>query len=176
MTLGDRLIVMHDGRAEQVGTPMAVYERPADTFVAAFIGSPPMNLLPATVTDGRPPPRRRPVWPSAGRAARRHRRHPRHPPRTSAPDGAAGLAVEVHAVETLGADAYAHGRIAGVAEPIVVRLPGNAPPAIGSDACRPPRGLDVIHLFEPPPAAGSSPDVRLGGKAGGQWVTAIGSI
>lgn len=47
MTLGDRVVVMHRGRIQQVGTPLAVYERPANTFVATFVGSPPMNLLDA---------------------------------------------------------------------------------------------------------------------------------
>src|SRR5919199_2419564 len=45
MTLGDRLVVMHQGHAAQVATPMEIFERPADTFVAGFIGSPAMNFL-----------------------------------------------------------------------------------------------------------------------------------
>ncbi|MEP6620235.1 MAG: sn-glycerol-3-phosphate ABC transporter ATP-binding protein UgpC [bacterium] len=45
MTLGDRIVVMHQGRVRQVDTPARVYEQPADTFVAGFLGSPPMNLL-----------------------------------------------------------------------------------------------------------------------------------
>jgi sn-glycerol 3-phosphate transport system ATP-binding protein len=45
MTLAQRMIVMNAGRLEQIGTPEAVYARPATTFVAGFIGSPPMNLL-----------------------------------------------------------------------------------------------------------------------------------
>ena len=49
MTLGDRIVVMHQGRVRQVDTPANVYERPADTFVAGFLGSPPMNLLPGTL-------------------------------------------------------------------------------------------------------------------------------
>ena len=52
MTLGDRLVVMHEGRAAQVGTPMEVWSKPADTYVASFIGSPAMNFLPATLVDG----------------------------------------------------------------------------------------------------------------------------
>ena len=51
MTLGDRLIVMNAGRAEQIGTPLEVYERPATTFVAGFIGSPAMNMLPARLAS-----------------------------------------------------------------------------------------------------------------------------
>ena len=52
MTLGDRLAVMSAGRLQQVGTPQDVYEKPANVFVAHFIGSPPMNLLRATVAEG----------------------------------------------------------------------------------------------------------------------------
>jgi ABC-type sugar transport system ATPase subunit len=47
MTLAERMIVMNAGRIEQIGTPEQVYQRPATTFVAGFIGNPPMNLLPA---------------------------------------------------------------------------------------------------------------------------------
>ncbi len=47
MTLADRIVVLRDGRIEQTGTPRELYERPANTFVAGFIGSPRMNLVPA---------------------------------------------------------------------------------------------------------------------------------
>ncbi|SDX88704.1 maltose ABC transporter ATP-binding protein /trehalose ABC transporter ATP-binding protein /sucrose ABC transporter ATP-binding protein [Albimonas donghaensis] len=47
MTLADRIVVLRDGRVEQVGAPMELYDRPANTFVAQFIGSPAMNLAPA---------------------------------------------------------------------------------------------------------------------------------
>ena len=46
MTMGDRIAVMNDGRLEQVGTPEELYERPANLFVAGFIGSPSMSLVP----------------------------------------------------------------------------------------------------------------------------------
>ena len=49
MTLADRMVVMNGGRIQQVGRPLDIYARPANTFVAGFIGSPPMNLLPASV-------------------------------------------------------------------------------------------------------------------------------
>ncbi|WP_299941693.1 sn-glycerol-3-phosphate ABC transporter ATP-binding protein UgpC [uncultured Nitratireductor sp.] len=52
MTLADRIVVMKDGHIEQVGTPMDVFNHPVNTFVASFIGSPPMNLLPATIDNG----------------------------------------------------------------------------------------------------------------------------
>ena len=54
MTLGDRLLVLHEGRPVQLATPMQIWERPADTYVAGFIGAPSMNFLPATIEpDGR---------------------------------------------------------------------------------------------------------------------------
>ena len=49
MTMADKIVVMQDGRIEQIGTPLELYDRPANTFVAGFIGSPAMNLIPATV-------------------------------------------------------------------------------------------------------------------------------
>ena len=52
MTLADRIVVLNAGRIEQVGTPEDVYEAPATTFVASFIGAPPMNLLPGRVEAG----------------------------------------------------------------------------------------------------------------------------
>jgi multiple sugar transport system ATP-binding protein len=50
MTLGSRICVMHDGKVAQIGTPLEVYRKPANVFVARFLGSPPMNVVPATIT------------------------------------------------------------------------------------------------------------------------------
>ena len=52
MTLGDRLLVLHQGEPVQLATPMEVFERPADTYVAGFIGAPAMNFLPAVLAGG----------------------------------------------------------------------------------------------------------------------------
>lgn len=52
MTLADRLVVMNAGRVEQIGSPIELYEKPATTFVATFIGSPSMNLLPVEHASG----------------------------------------------------------------------------------------------------------------------------
>jgi multiple sugar transport system ATP-binding protein len=52
MTMGGRIAVLHDGVLQQVGTPLEVYERPANVFVANFIGTPPMNLFGASVESG----------------------------------------------------------------------------------------------------------------------------
>ncbi|MEY1557163.1 ABC transporter ATP-binding protein [Yoonia sp. R2331] len=51
MTLADRIVVMNDGRIEQVGTPMELFNNPVNTFVAGFLGSPPMNQMKGTLTD-----------------------------------------------------------------------------------------------------------------------------
>ena len=53
MTLADRIVIMRDGRIEQVGAPEEVFRRPATRFVAGFIGSPPMNLVDGVVQDAR---------------------------------------------------------------------------------------------------------------------------
>lgn len=53
MTLADRIVVMQGGRIEQIGTPLELYDNPANEFVATFIGAPSMNLLPGHLADGR---------------------------------------------------------------------------------------------------------------------------
>lgn len=57
MTLADRIVVMNDRRIQQVGAPMDIYTRPANSFVARFVGSPAMTLLPATLLPGDGPAR-----------------------------------------------------------------------------------------------------------------------
>ena len=52
MTMADRIVVMHDGRIEQIGTPLELFDRPGNLFVAQFIGSPSMNILAGTVQGG----------------------------------------------------------------------------------------------------------------------------
>ena len=52
MTMADRIVVMHDGIVEQIGTPLELFDRPGNLFVAQFIGSPAMNILPGTLRQG----------------------------------------------------------------------------------------------------------------------------
>ena len=52
MTMADRIVIMADGAVQQIGSPVDLYENPANTFVAAFIGAPPMNIVPAVASDG----------------------------------------------------------------------------------------------------------------------------
>jgi len=53
--MADRIVVMHDGRVEQIGTPLDLYDRPRNRFVAEFIGSPAMNLIAGTLARLRRP-------------------------------------------------------------------------------------------------------------------------
>jgi multiple sugar transport system ATP-binding protein len=52
MTMADRIVVLRDGRVEQVGAPLELYDRPANAFVAGFIGSPAMNFVPVEIVEG----------------------------------------------------------------------------------------------------------------------------
>ncbi|MGV1754470.1 sn-glycerol-3-phosphate import ATP-binding protein UgpC [Agrobacterium sp. CG674] len=142
MTLADRLVVLNAGRIEQVGTPIELYEKPATSFVATFIGSPSMNLLPL---DGK-------VW--------------KAPENGSIPAGAAtigirpedltiaeassaspfNIPVTVAAVELVGAESYVHAEMSD-GNPIVFRVAGRSAIEIGdtmaitADAAR-------FHLFD----------------------------
>ena len=157
MTLGSRIIVMNSGRAEQIGTPAEVYHQPATLFVAGFIGSPPMNLLPGTVSadgsalsdDGLAVQLPVPVPALAGRQVVLGLR----PEQLQL--GGDALQVDVEMVESLGADHLIHAR-AGRCD-LVVRA-GDAPmPAAGARI-----GLGfatgAVHWFDPVSAQRITPD------------------
>ncbi|HEY7368489.1 MAG TPA: ATP-binding cassette domain-containing protein, partial [Thermoanaerobaculia bacterium] len=115
MAMGDRIVVLSEGRVRQIGAPAEVYDDPADTFVATFLGSPPMNLLESGETwIGVRPEHLRPA---DGRAAA---------------DGALALTVRVENVEYLGVDRLVYGRIlGGFGEAAVVsRLPASETPPV----------------------------------------------
>jgi sn-glycerol 3-phosphate transport system ATP-binding protein len=93
MTLAHRMIVMNAGRAEQIGAPIEVYAKPATTFVAGFIGSPPMNLIPQE---------------RAGRKVLFGIR-PEHLAPCS--EAEAKLTADIDLIEPLGADTLVHGHL-----------------------------------------------------------------
>ena len=70
MTMADRIVVMHDGIVEQIGTPLELFDRPGNLFVAQFIGSPSMNVLPGTLRQCGGAVLGRGAGRSAGRCAR----------------------------------------------------------------------------------------------------------
>jgi len=109
MTMGDRIAVMNAGVLQQVGTPEELYERPANTFVAGFIGSPAMNLVPADVLDG------------VGGADRIAGVRPEHIELGAAADRALSFSARVDVVEYLGDEQLAH--IVKRETPLVAKLP-----------------------------------------------------
>jgi sn-glycerol 3-phosphate transport system ATP-binding protein len=135
MTLAHRMIVMNAGRAEQIGAPIEVYAKPASTFVAGFIGSPPMNLIRSQV-DGR----------DLLLGVR-----PEHLEPCAASE--AILTAEIDLIEPLGADTLAHGHVDGTR--VIVRLPASTHVSEG----RLPLRFDPAnrHYFE----AGSGARVEL---------------
>ncbi|WLD99543.1 sn-glycerol-3-phosphate import ATP-binding protein UgpC [Agrobacterium leguminum] len=149
MTLADRLVVLNAGRIEQMGTPIELYEKPATTFVATFIGSPSMNLLSlgATSANGSS------GWSVQGTAA--------------LPQGVATLGirpeditladeaptdaaftgtVQVDAVELVGAESYVHGSFAD-GTTIVFRVHGRSQLRIGETLKIAAQAKD-FHLFD----------------------------
>jgi sn-glycerol 3-phosphate transport system ATP-binding protein len=154
MTLADILVVMNGGRVEQIGNPLDIYQKPATTFVASFIGAPPMNLMPlasdalreqfASATPG-----------SAGILGVR-------PEDFVISDGTVpgGIALDltVETIEHVGAETFVYaarqkdgtgiaanpGELA--AGEIIVRVPGTAAPAIGA-RIRAVAPRDKLHLF-----------------------------
>jgi sn-glycerol 3-phosphate transport system ATP-binding protein len=153
MTLADRLIVMHAGRAEQIGSPIEVYARPATTFVAGFIGSPAMNMLPARISadgasvelDGGA---RLPGNGGGAAAGGRRVTLGLRPEHCELAAGGGAFSLKVDLVEALGADTLAHGRIGDGGPELTVRLPGSVPVAEG-DALPLKIAADHLHLFDP---------------------------
>jgi sn-glycerol 3-phosphate transport system ATP-binding protein len=130
MTLGDRLVVMDNGHAAQIGSPLEVYERPATMFVAGFIGSPAMNFLEAKVSpDGRwatPAGADRVALGAGGLPAWAGKKvilgvRPEHLELNGRRKE--GLRLAVDHVELLGADTLVHGHFGEGRSALVVRLP-----------------------------------------------------
>ncbi|MGV0961178.1 MAG: sn-glycerol-3-phosphate ABC transporter ATP-binding protein UgpC [Limnohabitans sp.] len=130
MTLAQRMIVMNGGHMEQFGTPEEVYNRPASTFVASFIGSPPMNLL--QHAPGTPEGRILGI-------------RPEHLDITPAPEND-GWTLGVDTVELLGAERLVHARLGQ--ETLTLRLDASLPaPQPGTTFHATPRA-DRLHWFD----------------------------
>jgi sn-glycerol 3-phosphate transport system ATP-binding protein len=130
MTLARRMIVMNAGRAEQIGAPLEVYARPATTFVAGFIGSPPMNLIPEE-GDGR---------------RRLFGVRPEHLEPCS--ESQAQLVLEVDLVEPLGADTLVYGHVRN--QPNGARIAARVHSSLTVSAGRLPLHYDAanVHYFD----------------------------
>ena len=130
MTLADRIVVFHDGRIEQVGTPMDLYERPANRFVAGFIGAPAMNFLPA-----RPVPGGIAVsglGTAPGRAGADRIVEAGLRPEHLQIDPASPVTGEVELIERLGAETFAYVRPTGAEGTLTLRLPGETAVSAGT--------------------------------------------
>jgi sn-glycerol 3-phosphate transport system ATP-binding protein len=150
MTLADRMMVMNGGAAEQIGTPLEVYHRPASLFVAGFIGSPAMNVLPARLTAGAVT-----LTGEAGRPVMLGVR----PEHLVVGDGAGigDIPLRVELIEALGADTVVHGRLGEdgdlaedrvrSAADLLVRLPGSARVRAG-DRLHVAITPGEVHLFD----------------------------
>ena len=153
MTMGSRIAVMKDGRVQQVAPPREIYERPANMFVAGFIGTPPMNFLRCRVADGRlvgggfelpPPPGRE----AAVRAYEGKEIVLGLRPEDILVGGPAafGLPGRVRLVELLGAEVNVHFDVAG--QSLTARLDAGTAPRYGDVLRLRPR-LERAHLFDP---------------------------
>ena len=129
MTLASRIVVLNRGRIEQVGTPLELYHRPANLFVAGFLGSPGMNFLPAQIVS-------------------RHSQavtvgvRPEHVALCTSDDG---LPAEVALVERLGGEALAHFSVEG--QIVVAKLSGDTALAV-RDRVRLQIGTAHCHFFD----------------------------
>jgi sn-glycerol 3-phosphate transport system ATP-binding protein len=154
MTLADILVVMNAGQVEQIGNPLDIYQKPATTFVAAFIGAPPMNLLPLRDAGLQ-------LQGASGEAGILGIRPEDFQVSNGAvPSGGVALGLTVEAIERVGAETYVYGlraqrdgEAAVSAKPgelppgeILIRVPGQTGPAIGERiTVAAPR--DKLHLF-----------------------------
>jgi multiple sugar transport system ATP-binding protein len=132
MTLGNRIAVLSAGRLQQVDTPMALYQQPANLFVAGFIGSPPMNRIPGRIT-GEPPVFESSGgglrFPAAGQAAGAGQVVLGiRPEAVSLEAPGAGVPARVTLVEPLGAEALVYLDMAG--HDVVARMDGSRLPGV----------------------------------------------
>ncbi|MDE2627648.1 MAG: sn-glycerol-3-phosphate import ATP-binding protein UgpC [Burkholderiales bacterium] len=148
MTLAQRMIVMNAGRIEQIGTPDAVYHHPATTFVASFIGSPPMNLIHGQADGSR--------FTAGGQTLALPTAAPRagalilglRPEHTDLnQNGAAGWPLKVEALEMLGAERLVYGRLGETL--FTVRVDATlVPPKVGGTVSL-QATPEHLHWFDP---------------------------
>jgi sn-glycerol 3-phosphate transport system ATP-binding protein len=158
MTLADRILVLNEGRIEHLGTASQIYHQPATTFVAGFIGSPGMNLLPGRLAGSGD----RISLPGGNtfefKAALNGHKGPGitlgiRPEHLMLEAGAAGsdlcrLEALVELVEPLGSDNVAHCSMEGLERNLVTRLPGDCPINEG-ETIKLAFSPESLHLFDP---------------------------
>jgi sn-glycerol 3-phosphate transport system ATP-binding protein len=155
MTLADILVVMNGGQVEQIGNPLDIYQKPATTFVASFIGAPPMNLLPLRADEIRS---QLGGGAAAGEAGLLGIRPEDFVISNDSLAGGVALDLTIGAIEHVGAETFIYGaRKSGAqdvaANPgelppgdVIVRIPGAIAPAIGT-RIRAAVPREKLHLF-----------------------------
>ena len=158
MTMGHRIAVLHAGKLQQVGAPIEVYDRPANLFVANFIGSPPMNVVRATLGEGgaileaarfRLPVPQASRSLTAGMAGKKVvvgiRPENVLDPATPSRGDSAPLEMTVDIVETLGDELVVHGRLGD--DTFIFKRDAHRAPELGSKVAVKVE-LDAIHIFD----------------------------
>jgi multiple sugar transport system ATP-binding protein len=156
MTMGSRICIMNGGKVVQVGEPLEVYRQPANTFVASFLGNPPMNLLKAAVTDA---PGGRTLRGGGGMLTLPAERMRALPPGTNVifgirpeklsgtPQPGATIEGEIVQVDPLGAETILACRIPEVDKPVFARVGPDVPVMVGEKR---QLGIDLaaVHVFD----------------------------
>jgi multiple sugar transport system ATP-binding protein len=148
MTMADRIAVLRGGLLQQLAPPLELYSRPANTFVARFVGSPPMNLLTGNVSEGlfRAAAGAIEVPPGTADGAVQLGFRPEAATLTEPSGPDAQLQLPVYALEPLGNEMIVAFRVDG--DLLNVRAPSGAPIAVGqSCGIRVPTGQ--LHFFDP---------------------------
>ncbi|HZT89145.1 MAG TPA: sn-glycerol-3-phosphate ABC transporter ATP-binding protein UgpC [Stellaceae bacterium] len=147
MTLADRLIVMNAGNADQIGPPLALYERPETAFVATFIGSPAMNLLHGKLDGGKLALAGAEVPLTVGGSGLNGPVSVGLRPEHLLIADAGPLALRVDLAERLGADTILHGRLDGADTVLTARVAGSLDAKLG-DTLRFRIEPENVHLFD----------------------------
>ena len=150
MTLGDRVAVLKDGLLHQVASPLELYDRPANLFVAGFIGSPGMNLIDASPSDGRVVvgTYEVPIDPAtAARITGDVTVGVRPEAWRIVGEDENALTLSVGLVEDLGADWFVHGELEGAHQPVVVRTAGRSDVERG-ETIRVAVDPEQVHVFD----------------------------
>jgi multiple sugar transport system ATP-binding protein len=148
MTMADKIVVMNGGRVEQIGSPLELYDRPANQFVAGFIGSPAMNFLPGTIEAGGFQAEGGTLWPLPDAAANANGRpavYGVRPEHLQLSHDGAGVPLTVQVVEPTGSETQVHGKLGslpvmGAFRERVSARPGE-PIAVTADP-------GLVHLFD----------------------------
>lgn len=143
--MADRMIVMNGGIAEQIGSPLEVYEKPRTLFAAQFIGSPSMNIVDADAREGRL--HLGGIVLDGARAAQGPVKLGLRPEHV-VPDPAGPIEMQVQLAEPLGANTLLHGTLTATGDAFTANLPGVRHVAQGGEVLQLSVPPEAMHLFD----------------------------